>query len=74
MGLSGRITLQSQRLRWLPLLTPSRYAGTRDGHQRIVDGILNSDLKGAAQTIRNHLQSSLENYIQRPRTAIKGPL
>ena len=27
-----RITLQSQRLRWLTLLTPSRYAGTRDEH------------------------------------------
>ena len=31
-----RITLQSQRLRWLTLLTPSRYAGTRDEHQRII--------------------------------------
>ena len=33
-----RITLQSQRLRWLTLLTPSRYAGTRDEHQRIIQG------------------------------------
>ena len=38
-----RITLQSQRLRWLTLLTPSRYAGTRDEHQRIIQGILNQD-------------------------------
>lgn len=64
VDISGRITLQSQRLRWLTLLTPSRYAGTRDEHQRIVDSILNSDLKGTAQAIRNHLQSSLENYTQ----------
>ncbi len=59
-----RITLQSQRLRWLTLLTPSRYAGTRDEHQRIIQGILNQDLNSAAQAIEEHLQGSLENYTQ----------
>ena len=59
-----RITLQSQRLRWLTLLTPSRYAGTRDEHQRIIQGILNQDLNSAARAIEEHLQSSLENYTQ----------
>ena len=59
-----RITLQSQRLRWLTLLTPSRYAGTRDEHQRIIQGILNQDLNSAALAIEEHLQGSLENYTQ----------
>ena len=59
-----RITLQSQRLRWLTLLTPSRYAGTRDEHQRIIQGILNQDLNSAAWAIEEHLQGSLENYTQ----------
>lgn len=59
-----RITLQSQRLRWLTLLTPSRYAGTRDEHQRIIQGILNQDLNSAARAIEEHLQGSLENYTQ----------
>ena len=59
-----RITLQSQRLRWLTLLTPSRYAGTRDEHERIIQGILNQDLDSTARAIQEHLQGSLENYTQ----------
>ena len=59
-----RITLQSQRLRWLTLRTPSRYVGTRDEHQRIIQGILNQDLNSAARAIEEHLQGSLENYTQ----------
>lgn len=64
IDISGRINLQSQRLRWLTLLTPSRYADTRDEHQRIVDSLLNRETYGAALAIRKHLQSSLENYTQ----------
>ena len=46
-----RITLQS-------------HAGTRDEHQRIIQGILNQDLNSAARAIEEHLQGSLENYTQ----------
>ena len=62
--ISRRISLQSQRLRWLTLLTPSRYAGTRDEHERIIQGILNQDLDSTARAIQEHLQGSLENYTQ----------
>lgn len=62
--ISRRITLQSQRLRWLTLLTPSRYAGIRDEHERIIQGIFSQDLNSATQAIEEHLQSSLENYTQ----------
>ncbi len=62
--ISRRISLQSQRLRWLTLLTPSRYAGTRDEHERIIQGILNQDLDSTARAIQEHLQGSLENYTR----------
>lgn len=62
--ISRRISLQSQRLRWLTLLTPSRYAGTRDEHERIIQGILNQNLDSTARAIQEHLQGSLENYTQ----------
>lgn len=62
--ISRRISLQSQRLRWLTLLTPSRYAGTRDEHERIIQGILNQDFDSTARAIQEHLQGSLENYTQ----------
>lgn len=59
-----RINLQSQRLRWMTLLTPARYAGTRDEHQLIVDGILKNDMQSSTQAIRSHLYNSLQNYTQ----------
>lgn len=64
IDISRRTTLQSQRLRWLTLLTPARYAGTRDEHECIIDGILQNDFKAAAKAISGHLQGSLENYTQ----------
>lgn len=64
IDITNRITLQSQRLRWLTLLTPSRYSGTRDEHQAIIDSLLDNDLTAVQQAISRHLQSSLENYTQ----------
>lgn len=64
IDISRRTTLQSQRLRWLTLLTPSRYAGTRDEHEQIISSIQKMDFHAAAQAIHEHLQSSLDNYTQ----------
>lgn len=57
-----RIALQSQRLRWITMLTPSRYTETIEEHQRIIDALVSLDLSSTTKSIQIHLVNSKRNY------------
>ncbi|MRY42767.1 GntR family transcriptional regulator [Clostridium beijerinckii] len=62
LDICKRIYLQSQRLRWITMLTPSRYTETCEEHQKIIDALTNLDLSVAKEAIHSHLQNSKSNY------------
>lgn len=57
-----RLSLQIQRLRWLSMLTPSRYYETRKEHDEIIHYLLDSNVEGAKNSIHKHLLNSKQNY------------
>lgn len=57
-----RLRLQVLRLRWITMLTPSRYAETREEHKKIIEGLINSNLELTKQAIQEHLQNTQLNY------------
>ncbi|MFI3238454.1 MAG: GntR family transcriptional regulator [Lachnospiraceae bacterium] len=57
-----RINIQSQRFRWITMLTPARYSNTIDEHKRILDALLKKDMRATDKAIVEHLQHSYNNY------------
>ncbi|MDN8588160.1 GntR family transcriptional regulator [Paenibacillus sp. 11B] len=62
LDICKRIYLQSQRLRWITMLTPSRYTETCEEHQLIIDTLTKLDLNAAINAIKSHLLNSKINY------------
>lgn len=62
LDICDRLTLQSQRLRWITMLTPSRYATTREEHSVLIEALVDNNLSAAKEAIHNHLNSTKENY------------
>jgi len=60
----NQLNLQSRRLRWLTVLTPSRYNDACVEHERIAEALLDRDLLAAKEAIRDHLEQSRNNYLQ----------
>lgn len=57
-----RLTLQSQRLRWITMLTPSRYSETREEHTEILTALFDMDIDKTKQAIHNHIYATQKNY------------
>ncbi len=57
-----RINVQSQRFRWVTLLTPARYVNTAKEHDDIFDALENKDEETTCLAIEKHLRQTLENY------------
>ena len=64
LDIFDNISLQSQRLRWITILTPGRYADTCDEHRAILKNIANADFDSARLSIENHIKNTEENYRQ----------
>lgn len=62
LDICKRIYLQSQRLRWITMLTPSRYTETCEEHQLIIDTLTRLDFNSAINAIKSHLLNSKINY------------
>ncbi len=59
-----RVSLQTQRLRWISLLTPARYAKTREEHSDIIENLLKNDIICTKEAIHVHMKNTLQNYEQ----------
>lgn len=57
-----RLALQSKRLIWISMLTPSRYTETIEEHKVIMNNLLSNNLKGTKLAIHNHLINTQSNY------------
>ena len=55
---------QSDRLRWISVLTPWRYTETVQEHENIIDCLARKDLKGSQEAVRKHLKMTEDNYRQ----------
>lgn len=62
--INEQINLQSQRLRWISLITPTRYIDTISEHNKIIEMLLAEDVAGTIHAIKQHLNSSRLNYEQ----------
>lgn len=62
INVQKNVVLQSQRLRWLVLLTPSRFVETYKEHQLILDALINKNISLAKEETHNHLIHTKENY------------
>jgi DNA-binding GntR family transcriptional regulator len=56
------ISIQSERLRWMSILTPSRLDSAVNEHTQIRKFLEESNEKQVAETITNHLNLTRENY------------
>lgn len=57
-----RLSLQSIRLRWFTIFTPSRYTQTIEEHDQIIHALKQRDEASASAAIRNHLTRTKNNY------------
>ncbi len=64
VDICARINIQSQRFRWLTLLTPARYFETKNEHIAILNALKNNDKSLASEAVIEHLNNSIQNYEQ----------
>ncbi len=57
-----QISLQSQRLRWISMLTPFRYGETDKEHKIITNALIAGDLELAISSVKKHLLNTKKNY------------
>lgn len=64
LDINSRMRRQSDRLRWISVLTPWRYTETVQEHENIIDCLARKDLKGSQEAVRKHLKMTEDNYRQ----------
>ncbi len=57
-----RINVQSQRFRWVTLLTPQRHVKTAKEHSKIFAALKDNNATKACSAIEKHLKQTIENY------------
>lgn len=70
LSISKMFDRQVQRLRFLSMVTPERYAGTVAEHQAILDALCQADLEAVKAAVRRHMCATADNFsdiIQDPR-------
>lgn len=58
----ARNNIQSERIKWLTLLTPNRYSETCNEHKKIIQFLSNKDIAGVSKAIIEHIDNSKQNY------------
>ncbi|MFI3206673.1 MAG: GntR family transcriptional regulator [Clostridia bacterium] len=58
----NRLSLQFSRLRWMTMLTPSRYVETKSEHQVIIDTLKTGDMDKSIKAANSHIIKTKENY------------
>ena len=56
------ITIQSERLRWLSILTPVRLEQAQKEHSEIIAYLKEGNREKVCEKITNHLELTIENY------------
>ncbi len=62
IDISTRISIQSQRSRWITTMTPSRHLASSDEHDDILNALITKDEDGAKKAIALHFANTLNNY------------
>lgn len=62
LDICERVSLQTQRLRWITLLTPNRYGETHEEHSVIIKHILDGSVENAKKAVHKHFTNSQLNY------------
>ena len=62
LDIAERLSLQSQRLRWISTLTPSRYISTHNEHAAILEALFHKNAQKTDSAIREHYLYTLKNY------------
>lgn len=62
LSISKMFDRQVQRLRFLTMVTPERYAGTIAEHQAILDALCEADLEAVKTAVRRHMRATAANF------------
>ncbi|MFA6662216.1 MAG: GntR family transcriptional regulator [Bacilli bacterium] len=62
LRISHEMNIQTERLRWLSMLTPKRFETAGKEHEEILDAICKGNKKEAVNAIMGHLKNSVNNY------------
>ena len=56
------LEFMSERIRWLSMLTPTRYENTFTEHENILKSLVSMNEKAAVKHTESHIRNSLKNY------------
>ncbi len=60
--ISKRISIQSQRSRWITTITPARHISSANEHEEILNALKSKDEDATKKAITSHFTNSLNNY------------
>ena len=58
----SNISTQSERLRWLSILTPMRLENAKNEHSEIIEYLKQGDVEKVCSKIEDHLFQTIDNY------------